>query len=156
MQSGKSHSAAPSRRILLALAGALPVAALPVVARAEPGGGDAELIALVAAMRHYQGVCDSMAAEPLYPTGSAESDDFEARADAADDGFWGAADQVVAMQATTAAGLRAKADAMRIVLRRWNYTVTDRMHQFEGGYDFDERMAWSLARDVLAGGRAAA
>ncbi len=45
MQSGESHSAAPSRRFLLALAGALPVAALPAVAAAEPGGDDAELIA---------------------------------------------------------------------------------------------------------------
>jgi len=74
-----SGPATPSRRLLLALAGALPLAAVPVVASAEPSGDDAELIAacnrFVALWPELEAVLD---ADPWAPDNGPLHDRYKA------------------------------------------------------------------------------
>jgi hypothetical protein len=119
---------------------------------ASPGGAgdDAELIGLVNVMVREQAVLEAIEAEPDLP-----GDDQDIRTGVALDGYWNAADRVIDLEATTAAGRIAKARAMELTLIRCVCTRLGETLDDIGEHEFEHRMALSLARDVLAG-RAAA
>ncbi len=150
---GASPPAAPSpyRRSLLAGLGAARVAggvaAVPVPAGAEPASADAALLALHHKMKQGEAAMAALADD--YAPGCDE------RLEAALDPTNAAVDAMEALRATTIAGLQAKADALRWIME---LTVcnspnhdgrTDISTIGEDG-DWQDRFAWSLARDVLA------
>ena len=105
MQSVQSPSH-PSRRLLLALAGALPVAAVPVVASAEPAGDDAELLALVRQFHQHDATIRQFDQARGIP-----DDVFEAELSH----WWQALDRVAETPAQTGAGIAAKLSMLRAV-----------------------------------------
>jgi hypothetical protein len=89
----------------------------------------------------------SIEAEPVPPLGiTAESEDKERRLNEADDLWFELAERITEVQAHSVAGLRAKASVMHLLLRRCE-SMPDNAPDADPG----DRMAWSLAADVLAG-----
>lgn len=157
-------AAAPSRRGFLA-AGALSglaAAAVGTAAVAFPAigaaasagvGADAEIVKLAAVMGVHQAAIEAMGNDPIHESGphsQQEYDDYENRIEAALDGFWDAYDKLEGLRATTTAGIRAKAEAMRLILLQCTCTMIGETLADIGSKEPQERMAWSLARDVLA------
>ena len=144
----------PSRRGLLAGATAALAAgaAIATAAHAAPvaapdgAGDDAELIRLVNAMTRGKEALDAIRAEPDLP-----GYDQDVRTGVALSEFWTAAKRVVDIAATTPAGRVAKAEAMRLTLIQCVCTDLDETLDDIGNYEFEHRMALSLANDVLAG-----
>ena len=96
--------------------------------------------------------------EPDEPGITPESIDYEERIAAADSVWWRLAEKITDIPARTPEGVQAKAGAMlnvldRVVLISIGSTLDDIVTGDEG--EIEDRMALSLARDVLAG-RAAA
>jgi len=94
----------PSRRLLLALASALPVAAVPVVAAAAPEGDDAELLALVRQFHQHDATIGQFDQARGIP-----DDLFEAELAR----WWQALDRVAETPAQTGAGIAAKLSMLR-------------------------------------------
>ena len=139
----------PSRRGFLGHLLALP-AAVGISPAARPeNGADARLLALHrdlarhdAALRHYKA------------TGGGSPDflDRDAELDALLTNWWNVTRQMEATPARTAEGLRAKADALRMVLEMCALPLGGATIADIGEAEPEARFAWSLARDVLAGG----
>lgn len=158
-----STAAPPSRRGLLAgaasaLAAGAAVTAAAVTGRAHasPGaaGDDAELLRLCAHLTVASALIDQIDAEPLTTFGTQESEDREARMAAVDAEWWDLAEEIGRVPALTAAGMRAKARATthvaaRCVCVRLTDTIDDIIAGDVG--NLEDRLALSLARDVLAG-----
>jgi hypothetical protein len=150
----------PLRRRLLAGATAALAAgaAIATTARAAPvalsagAGDDAELIALVMAMSRGQEASDAINAE-IDRRGYRGDED--SKMEVVDDVYWSAADRVVNLAATTPAGRIAKARAMELTLLRCVCVRLGDTLDNIADYEFQDRMALSLARDVLAGEAAA-
>ena len=131
----------PSRRGFLALtAGASALATLPVPALASP---DAELIALCAEYRTRRALIWTMD----NPAPGQEFTDDECNV--ASRAMYQALEDIADMTATTAAGLRAKAGALRIA---FEYDVpVMKVDTVEDCAERHEWLAFTLARDILAG-----
>ncbi len=129
------------RRWLLGAAAAL-LAATPSSAAPAPAGADAELIAVVAQMaRHHVWI------EKYEASTFEECEAAWAHFESVHDPWWDAAHQVEALTATTREGIRAKAQALQMmlqlcVLTRPDYSLDDAEHH--------ERLAYKLATEILA------
>ena len=124
---------------------------------AEPvSGEDAELIALCAALARQHALVDAIQEEGhhLPPDITPASEAQERRLDAAPDDWWATAERIEATPARTAGGLRAKAEAMRLVLLRLVCCHPGDTIEYIAESEMEDRMAWSLARDILAGAAA--
>jgi hypothetical protein len=138
----------------LSLPVALGVQAVPAEAGAATPvpGTDAELIELVSIMTRSQATIALIELEPGCGFDSPEcAEDYDRRVGVGLDAFWGAAERVVDMTAITPAGWHAKAEAMRLILLQCVCTNQGETLDDIGEHDFEDRMAWSLARDLLAG-----
>jgi hypothetical protein len=144
------------RRALYALAEeALRLAALepPDTGDIAPGHPDAELIALVSVMAKNQ---EAIYAIEMEPDGiGPDAADQDRRLGVVLPAFWDAADRVVDLAASTPLGRMAKAEAMRLSLLRCVCTAPGETLDDIAEHEFEHRMAWSFARDVLAGSAAA-
>jgi hypothetical protein len=143
----------PSRRGLLTggtaalLAGAAiaTVAHEPAVAASGAPGPDAELLRLLAAL--------TAAHDAIARSNELEDDtDYEAAVDAALEAWWPLAEQIRATPAKTLPGLRAKADALRMMIERTIcVSIGETIADLDAQEDEDAaKMGWSLARDLLA------
>lgn len=141
-----AHPSTSSRRALLGIAAALPIAALPALVFAADDA-DRELIAACRVLATAHARLEWFEAHPLRapflsPEQLAEED---AVADAGED-WRDAAAVVIALPATTPAGVRAKALATEAALRFWS-------EEEESSAEPEVQMAWSLVKDLLAAGR---
>ena len=132
----------PSRRLLLALAGALPVAAVPVVASAAPEGDDAAVVRLADEIMaiHAETTRLSEEAEAVMRPGKAKDRFRQDRIWPLVDRHWELISELAMTPATTMAGFRAKA------------RVVQEFNNCSPGYAepcHDDAMAWSLANDLL-------
>jgi hypothetical protein len=155
----------PLRRRLLAggTAALLTGAAIATTARSAPGAAcdDAELLRLCRALVAQALAIDAISNEPEYDQPdiiTPQSIDHEERLAAADSVWFRLTEKITDIPARTPEGVQAKAGAMlnvldRVVLINIGSTLDDVATGDEG--EIEDRMALSLARDVLAG-RAAA
>jgi hypothetical protein len=165
---GRTRAASPpnpSRRAMLAggTAALLAGAAAVTVARGAPSGvagadgPDAELIAMCARLVAQAEVVDRIDAEGAALPGhgiTPESEAHEERMEVAGVQWWATAEQICGIPARTPSGLHAKAGAMRDLLARLVCTGIDQtLADIETGEEgeLEDRMALSLARDVLSG-----
>ena len=143
----------PSRRGLLTgsatalLAGAAIATAAHSAAVAASGGGgpDAELLRLHRALvAHHDTIAELAEVE--------DDTDDEAAAGVALEAWWPLAEQICATPARTLPGLRAKSDALRMVIERSVCVfVGETIADLDAQEDEDAaKMGWSLARDLLA------
>lgn len=107
-------------------------------------GDDAELLAAYRQIKIAEAGLAAIADD-------ASDEDMAVILDPGDDAY----DRLEALQAQTLAGLRAKADAMRWAFERMiclsrNYDGRTSIATINEDGDWHERIAWSLARDVLA------
>jgi hypothetical protein len=117
------------------------------------GDDDVELIRLHMALVTHSALMKRIEAEDVGDDVTPESEDQERRLTAGNDQWWATAEEIIDMPALAAAGLRARADAMRIMLEHVvcthiGSTTADIADGNEG--EIEDRLAWSLARDVLA------
>ena len=139
----------PSRRGFLGHLMALPAAVGISPAAPPDSGADARLLALHRALARHDAALRHYDAATVPPPDFLDRD---AELDALLTNWWAVTRQMEATPARTAEGLRAKADALRMVLEmcvlpREGATIAD-----IGEAEPEARFAWSLARDVLAGG----
>jgi hypothetical protein len=135
-------STATTRRAALrsgvaALAAGLAAPAIASVTAVAPDA-DAELIAAVADMAAAHAWNADHAALPANQTDDAEDERVQ-------DAWWEAADRIEALPATTPAGMRAKASAMRMAIER---SVIHPCRPISEG-EYHERLAYGLAADIL-------
>jgi hypothetical protein len=123
-------------------------AAAPMQAAAQ--SSDAKLLAAFATLQRHHDLIEAIVAEESAGSGiTPESKDQEARLTAALDDWHVTANEIADIPARTAAGLRAKAEAVRqTMLRHICINVGDTLDAVEGE-DLEVRIGWSLARDVL-------
>ena len=153
-------SGRPSRRGLFGASAALIAGAGALASAAPPSpaeGADAALIRLHQALPRLMAVVDQVVAQgralSKMTRGSrtpATQASEAALADALAD-WWDVVDEIREIRATTAAGLRVKADVMRMVLEIVLCGDGETAADLNEDHDPPERFAWSLARDVLAG-----
>lgn len=111
---------------------------------------DAELLRLYLAFLHAHADQRGINLSAYFISGPKENEAYDEAGDVAHDDWWGLVDKIRNTPATTLAGLRAKADAMRMVLEgtvmiKAGSTIADMGDDQEA----EERFAWSLARDVI-------
>ena len=147
-------STATTRRAALRSGVAALAAGLAAPAVATVPERDAELQSLVATLNRQWDVTEVIADEGnrLPPGITPQSRDQEHRLDEALSDWWETADQIAATPARSPIGLRAKAEAMQKILACMTFTERSRtkLEQLADA-DINERMAWSLAADLLAG-----
>ena len=132
-------SANPTRRVVLAGAGAalaVPAAAAPPEASGSP---DAALIALCADFVARERTGNALSAQADSMPQGPERDAVEARKDEVGADYHERLDEIVSMRAQTLAGARAKAE----VVIGW--CILD----LDGEPAGEDAVAWSLAQDVL-------
>lgn len=114
-------------------------------------GDDADLLDAARALTAADDLVQRIQAEGAsLPAGiTPESCDQERRLSAANELWWEAVERIEGTPARTLAGLRAKADALRLVLLRCNCGIDPTVEDI-ADLDMDNRMAWSIARDLLA------
>jgi hypothetical protein len=112
-----------------------------------PPDTDAELIALAKALAEQRDVADMIAAEAktLPPLATAASKDQERRLDLAMDNWMATAEQMIDTPAKSLLGLRVKATAVGLLVACFS----------SGVVNVEDRLARSLALDLLEGGGAA-
>jgi hypothetical protein len=147
MMAIENHTA-PTRRAVFRGAGlasiAAGLAAVPALAApASETDADAELIALAKRLAEQRDVADRIAAEgkSLPPKASAASADQERRLDLALDDWMATAEQMVDTPAQSLLGLRAKAQGVELLVAYFSSFV-----------NVEDRLARSIARDLLAAG----
>ncbi len=142
MPKATTTTTTPTRRRGLLSAAAMLFAGAAASAHAAPAGADAELIAAVAQMaRHHVWI------EKYEASAFEECEAAWAHFESVHDAWWDAAHQVEALTATTREGIRAKAQALQMmlqlcVLTRPDYSLDDAEHH--------ERLAYKLATEILA------
>ena len=146
----------PSRRFMLtgSAAALIAGAAIATEAHGAPAGADAELIRLLDTLKRQDATIAAIEAEGRAITGgiSAASRGQERRLDKAADERAETIDTIIATPATTPAGMRAKAEAVGLVVLAYAYLDDgDTLETIAKQGDTPDRIALSLARDVLAG-----
>jgi hypothetical protein len=138
------------RRALSGVAAIAGVLSAPSLVNAAPSA-DAELIALAAAMAKAHAWT---VAHNAFDEDGLSEDQANALYDAAcgvDRAWWGAAERIEAIPATTSAGVLAKASALRMAIQRMVIQPCAPISDAE----YHERLAYALAADILAGSAAA-
>lgn len=142
-----------SRRALLAAVASAPIAALPALALASDANPDAKLLAHCRAALRQNAIVQAIVDEGrLLPPGiTPASRDQEVWLEDAMDIESDLFEEVIETPAVTPEGRRAKADCLRIAFIR---CVCDgrrpTIDTIDDDGEWHERLAWSLARDVLA------
>lgn len=142
----QSTTTTTNRRSLLAGFALAPLVALPVAAHAaESGGDDAELIRLAAAFAEADARCDALCER--YDFIAARPIDVDREIRVLVRKKHALAEAAADIRAATPAGLRAKAEIMMSFMAvDLDGTPTWENH--------DDLLSWSIARDLLAAGRA--
>jgi hypothetical protein len=149
----KSSQNASRRKVLGSSVAAIATGLMaPVIATAHAAApsADAELIALAAAMAKAHAWT---VAHNAFDEDGLSEDQANALYDAAcgvDRAWWGAAERIEAIPATTSAGVRAKASALRMAIQRMVIQPCAPISDAE----YHERLAYALAADILAGSAA--
>jgi hypothetical protein len=143
----------PTRRSALGFSVAAIVAGFTVPAIAGALDPDAKLRELVKTLNRQWEVSEIIAEEMhSLPGGiTPQSKGAERRMDDALGGWWGTVDQIIETPASSPSGLRAKAEAVQRVMACMTFCETNRPKAEQlADADADDRLAWSLAADILA------
>jgi hypothetical protein len=148
----------PTRRSALGFSIAALAAGLTVPALANAANPDAKLVDLLKTMERQWGVTEVIAEEMHHqPPGiTAQSRESERQMGNAMDDWWDTVEQIIDTPAHSAIGIRAKARAMQRMMECMTFDERNRTNA-EQLLDADpnDRMAWSLATDILAGSASA-
>jgi hypothetical protein len=124
----------------------------PVLAVGATPNADATLLDLVKALAQHEAATHVIAAEQKsLPSGiTPASDDADQRMDDALDAWFRTVEQITNTPARTPQGLRAKADALRMVLTCLVCDWGNDLGAIEDA-ETEDMLAWSLVRDLLGG-----